>query len=52
MSKKKLTPIQIRKLEEDYYEQMNILNGHHELYDAVTKYVAYLISKQKEPDKC
>lgn len=47
MSKKPLTELQVKKLEDDYYDQMNILNGNHELYNAVSKYVEYLKSMKE-----
>jgi hypothetical protein len=46
MSKKKITPQEIQKLKDDYWEQMNILNGNDALYDAVRDYVTFLEKNQ------
>lgn len=48
MSKKQLTKRQVEKIENDYWEQMNILNGQPELYEAVTNYVNYLKTVAKK----
>jgi|TARA_R110000851_G_scaffold105786_1_gene224434 hypothetical protein len=42
MSKKKLTHQQVREIQDEYQNQMNILNGNPELDNAVTDYVTYL----------
>jgi hypothetical protein len=42
MSKKKLNHQQIRNIQDEYWNQMNILNGNSELDKAVRDYVAYL----------
>jgi hypothetical protein len=42
MSKKKQTVMQVRAIEAEYWNQMNILNGNSDLDKAVTDYVTYL----------
>jgi hypothetical protein len=53
MSNKKLIPEQVRKIKDAYWQQMNVLNGHDELDDAIDNYVSFLESqlKDKKPSR-
>jgi hypothetical protein len=53
MSNKKLIPEQVRKIKDAYWVQMNLLNGHDELDDAIDNYVSFLESQleAKKPSR-
>jgi hypothetical protein len=53
MSNKKLIPEQVRKIKDVYWVQMNLLNGHDELDDAIDNYVSFLESQleDKKPSR-
>ena len=42
MSRKKLTQQKVQELKDNYWKQMNILNGNDALWDAVHEYVSLL----------
>jgi hypothetical protein len=53
MSNKKLIPEPVRKIKDAYWQQMNVLNGHDELDDAIDNYVSFLESQleDKKPSR-